>query len=56
MARKIHWDKVLAGLNTTCPRCGRVIEPHEIVRVTFYDMVCPACKAIFQARKRGQEK
>jgi predicted RNA-binding Zn-ribbon protein involved in translation (DUF1610 family) len=47
MARKIHWDKVLASLNTTCTKCGRVIKPNEIMRVNFKEMVCPACGAIF---------
>jgi predicted RNA-binding Zn-ribbon protein involved in translation (DUF1610 family) len=47
MARKIHWDKVFAALNTTCTKCGRVIKPNEIMRVNFEEMICPACGTIF---------
>jgi len=37
--KKIDLQNVLACLNTTCPKCGRVIEPQEIRSVNFELMV-----------------
>jgi hypothetical protein len=31
--KKIDLQKVLASLNVTCPKCGRVSEPQDIKRV-----------------------
>jgi len=49
--KKIDLQKVLASLNTTCPKCGRVIEPQEIRRVNFEEMICPGCGEPFDAKK-----
>ena len=43
MARKIHWEKARASLNTVCTKCGYPIPPQEIRRVTFYEVLCPKC-------------
>jgi len=43
-------DKVLAALETPCPKCGHKIQPAEIRRVG-YEMICPACGERFQAGK-----
>jgi len=45
--KKIDMQKVLACLNTICPKCGRVIEPQEIRRVNFEEMICPECGEAF---------
>jgi ribosomal protein S27AE len=31
--QKMDHEKSFAALNTTCPKCGRIIEPQEIRRV-----------------------
>ena len=49
--KKIDLKKVLASLNTICPKCGWVIEPYEIRRVNFEEMVCPGCGERFDAKK-----
>ena len=49
--KEIDLQKVLACLNTTCPKCGRVIEPQEIRRVNFEEMICPQCGERFDAKK-----
>jgi len=49
--KKIDLQKVLASLNTICPKCGRVIEPQEIRRVNFELMICPGCGERFAAQK-----
>jgi len=33
-----------------------VIAPHEIMRLNFVDMVCPASREVFQAKKKGPGK
>ena len=48
--KKIDLQKVLTSLNTTCPKCGRVIE-QEIVHLNFGPMVCQECGYVFQARE-----
>jgi predicted RNA-binding Zn-ribbon protein involved in translation (DUF1610 family) len=48
--QKINLEKVLASLNTVCPKCGCSIAPDKIRRVG-YEMICPACGAQFQAGK-----
>ena len=54
--KKINLQKVLASLNTTCPKCGRVIEPQEIRRVNFEEMICPECSERFDAAKARVRK
>jgi hypothetical protein len=39
-SKKIDYEKVFASLNTTCPKCGRVIEPQEIRRVSWKYRIC----------------
>jgi hypothetical protein len=39
--KKLNLEKVLALLNTVCPKCGKVIQPSEIRRVGFDEMICP---------------
>jgi predicted RNA-binding Zn-ribbon protein involved in translation (DUF1610 family) len=42
---KIGLQKVHESLTTTCPKCGRIIQPSEIRRVNFEEMICPECGA-----------
>jgi ribosomal protein S27AE len=53
--KKIDYEKVFASLNTTCPKCGRVIEPQEIRRVSFEEMICPDCGERFAPIKKAME-
>jgi ribosomal protein S27AE len=41
--KKINLEKVLASLDTICPKCGKVITPAEVKRIDFERMECPAC-------------
>ena len=50
--RKIDLSKVCEALTTTCPKCGRVIQPSEVKRRNFEDMLCLACGSRFQPTKR----
>ena len=50
--RKIDLSKVCEALTTTCPKCGRVIQPSEVKRLNFEDMLCLACGSTFQPTKR----
>jgi ribosomal protein L37AE/L43A len=43
MARKVNLEKVLASLDTMCPRCEKAISPAEVRRADFDLMECPAC-------------
>jgi len=45
--KKINLEKVLASLDTMCPKCGKVITPAEVQRVDFERMKCPACGVLF---------
>jgi ribosomal protein S27AE len=49
--KKIDLEKVLASLNVTCPKCGRIIPPHEIKRVSWEEILCPECGNRFDAKK-----
>jgi transposase-like protein len=49
--KKINLAKVLASLNTNCPKCQAVIEPAQIRRINFDEIQCPWCDAIFEPRK-----
>jgi ribosomal protein S27AE len=50
---KVDLQKVLASMNTTCPKCGRVIQPAEIRRISFDEMVCPKCGETFQPSRKA---
>jgi predicted RNA-binding Zn-ribbon protein involved in translation (DUF1610 family) len=58
---KIDLQKVLASLNTPCPKCGHLITPAEIKRITWDEIECPACGEKFdpavakQARKAQED-
>ena len=47
MGRKIDLAKVRASLNTLCSKCGYSIPPNETQRVSFTEMRCPKCQAVF---------
>jgi len=49
--KKIDMQKVLASLNTPCPKCGHEITPAEIKRVSWTEMECPKCGLRFDAAK-----
>jgi ribosomal protein S27AE len=49
-SRKINLEKVLASLNTTCPKCGFAITPDQIKRVDFERMECPKCGERFRPK------
>jgi hypothetical protein len=49
--KKIDLKKIIDSLHTICPKCARVIEPHEIRRVNFEEMICPECGERFDAKK-----
>jgi hypothetical protein len=51
-ARKINLEKVLASLNTICPKCEKVITPAEMQRVDFERMKCPASAELFAQRRK----
>jgi transposase len=48
---KIDIKKVLASLNTSCPKCGHLITPAEIKRVSWEEIECPQCGERFDASK-----
>ena len=48
---KINLQKVLASLNTPCPKCGHLITPAEIKRVSWEEIECPTCGERFDASK-----
>jgi ribosomal protein S27AE len=52
--QKINLEKALASMNTLCPKCGRVIQPAEIRRVSFDEIECPECGARFKTRPSGE--
>jgi len=52
--KKIDLRKVLASLNTICPKCGHTITPAELNRVSWDEIECPACHAVFDPQKPGQ--
>ena len=49
--KKIDLEKVRASLNATCPKCGRIIEPQDIKRVSWEEILCPDCGNRFDAKK-----
>jgi ribosomal protein S27AE len=51
--QKINLAKVLAALNTPCPKCGYSIPPGEKRRVDFEHMQCPKCGERFIAGRTG---
>jgi predicted RNA-binding Zn-ribbon protein involved in translation (DUF1610 family) len=46
-SKKIDLAKVLAALDTVCPKCGKTIPPAEVQRIDFEGMKCPACGEAF---------
>jgi ribosomal protein S27AE len=54
MGRKIDLAKVMASLNTFCPKCGYSIPPNEAQRVSFTEMKCPKCTAVFVSGKPAE--
>ena len=46
-ARKTNLEKVLASLDTICPKCKKIITPAETQRIDFERMKCPACGELF---------
>jgi ribosomal protein S27AE len=49
-SRKINLKKVLASLNTMCPKCGFTIAPDQVKRVDFERMECPKCGEKFKVQ------
>lgn len=49
--KKIDLQKVLASLDTICPKCGHRITPPERNRVGWEEIECPACGVRFDAKK-----
>ena len=45
--QKIDRQRVMASLDTVCPKCGHSITPVEIRRVDFDHVECPACHEHF---------
>jgi predicted RNA-binding Zn-ribbon protein involved in translation (DUF1610 family) len=41
--QKINLEKVMASLNTVCPKCGYSITPDKIVRIDSERIACPEC-------------
>jgi len=41
--QKINLEKVLACLDTVCPKCGWRIPPVEVQRIDFARVTCPGC-------------
>jgi Flp pilus assembly pilin Flp/ribosomal protein S27AE len=50
-SRKINLEKVLAALDTVCPKCGKVISPAEVRSIDFEHVECPACGEQFIRRR-----
>jgi hypothetical protein len=49
--KKVDIEKVLASLNVSCPKRGRIIEPQDIQRVSWEEILCPDCGNRFDAKK-----
>jgi ribosomal protein L37AE/L43A len=41
--QKINREKVMAALNTLCPKCGCLIPPEKIRRIDSSLVECPSC-------------
>jgi ribosomal protein S27AE len=41
--QKINLEKVMASLNTTCPKCGCSIAPAKLCRIDFERVECLEC-------------
>ena len=50
--KKIDLQKVLASLNTLCPKCGHEITPAEINRVSWEEIKCPKCGLVFDPQRK----
>jgi predicted RNA-binding Zn-ribbon protein involved in translation (DUF1610 family) len=54
-SRTIDMEKVLACMDTVCPKCGRRISPAEVQRIDFTRVRCPACgEALSRASAEGR--
>ncbi len=51
-SRKIDMAKVLACMDTVCPKCGKEIMPADVQRTEFERMKCPACGEVFVPTRR----
>jgi len=51
--QKINLEKVLASLDTVCPKCGYPITPDKILRIDSQRIMCPKCNESFVPEKRG---
>jgi ribosomal protein S27AE len=51
--QRINLAKVLAALNTPCPKCGHSIPPKERRHVDFEHIVCPKCGERFKPVARS---
>jgi ribosomal protein S27AE len=54
--KKVDFEKVFASLNTVCPKCGKVISPSEIRRVSFDEMICPQCGEKFTPQRNRADQ
>jgi ribosomal protein S27AE len=50
--QKINLEKVMASLNTACPKCGCSITPDKIRRIDFQRIVCSECGERFIGERR----
>jgi ribosomal protein S27AE len=49
---KINREKVMAALNTLCPKCGCSIPPENMRRIDSYRVECPSCGERFTAGQK----
>jgi hypothetical protein len=45
--QKLDRERVMASLNTLCPKCGMSITPDRVRRIDFDHVECPACREQF---------
>jgi transposase-like protein len=56
-SRKIDMEKVLACMDTVCPKCGKTIPPAEVQqRLDFTRIKCPTCAEAFVPNNGGAGK
>ena len=53
---KINLTKVMAALNTVCPKCEYSISPAQIMRIDCDRMRCPECGHVFAAKAEAVPK
>ena len=49
--QKINLEKVMASLNTVCPKRGCSITPDKIRRIDSRRVVCPGVRGAFHSQK-----